>query len=338
MDANDAEPTRRCPCHTCLRVDARLLCLLALGFLLAAALARVVTLEGVAEAVPKDVLATAALPSTRPTRAPAPSPGSNCPSCALNVSLSAVVVSLNETRFRTATAAMHALGITKVIKKVPVPLNDSRILARFPPSTNSSKRMAGTLSNLLSFTEAFDEFAREPGDPQAWRLFLEEDVGLNPTLAPDVIYRAIVYGMELARTDGFLRLGVCGDTKLTRGKSWDAMSKVERNGVAFERSKGRCVHATAATRWRSATVMQSLESSKRGMPGYLKFGFELYFDVRLHRYEVVHNGYVSSIQHANTWQHVLGGLQDCLRHVAHGKGRDDAGRHLSGPGGHAKLA
>ena len=189
--------------------------------------------------------------------------------------LSAVILSLNETRYNSAAALVKSLGILNVRRKVPIKRNDSRISSRISPPDTARRR--GYLSNYLSFSDTWKEFGAESGDPNDWQVFLEDDVVLPGNMTSSKILDAIFYGMQLAEMDGFLRFGVCGPRVKKQ------FGTVEREGVVYTRVAGRCSHAYALARWRAEGFEDMLESSRANMPHYLKDQFEVVLDVKFHR-------------------------------------------------------
>jgi hypothetical protein len=127
------------------------------------------------------------------------------------------------------------------------------------------------------------------GDKHEWRVFVEDDVWIARGVdrSGERVLDAVRFGSELARSDGFMRLGSCAP--FYRGGE-----AVTHDNVRFARAAGRCAHAYALARWRAETFWADMESKKIPPPpdAYQAGPWEIFMDVRFFGYELAKPAWV----------------------------------------------
>lgn len=89
--------------------------------------------------------------------------------------------------------------------------------------------------------------------PHDFAIIVEDDVTLHDDLSVSAARAAILHGFDLARSDGWLYLGIC-QTRC-KNESWFGEVSFAKCGG------GVCSHAIAVTKHRAATLIQDLHTS-----------------------------------------------------------------------------
>ena len=82
----------------------------------------------------------------------------------------------------------------------------------------------------------------------------EDDVALHDDLSTTDARKVILHGMDLARNDGVLYLGICEPTCLAETEQWLGSYK-------FTQCYGYCAHAVAVTKAKAATYMDEMHAA-----------------------------------------------------------------------------
>ena len=89
---------------------------------------------------------------------------------------------------------------------------------------------------------------------QGFACIFEDGVALHEDVTHSVARRAILHGMDLARTDGLLSLGSCGPP------CWDTPSASLQH-VEFRKCDAPCSHGVCVTKQKSGTLMSEMRGA-----------------------------------------------------------------------------
>ena len=171
--------------------------------------------------------------------------------------LSAVVLSIHHHRFLHTRNILAQLNFD-VMHEKPIGYDSPYLqelynsLEMFKGIPLDQEWQRKTFSNYATFRRAIQGFANEPEElscAEDWRFFFEDDIALHPG-APSPVC-SIRRGMELARTEGIVYLGICGSACFP----WN---KELHQGVNFERCYGTCAHAFGVTKWKAGKILDTL--------------------------------------------------------------------------------
>ena len=141
-------------------------------------------------------------------------------------------------------------------------------------------------SLLVAWKQALHHLAHHPGlEPHDWGIIVEDDISLHGDVSLAAAQAAILHGFDLARSEGWLYLGMCTATCSTE-------TEQVYQGLTFAKSTGFCSHALAFTKHRAATIFSDMHRSMREdyMPvhGSREFGESI--DQLLEQYSHGSNG------------------------------------------------
>ena len=89
--------------------------------------------------------------------------------------------------------------------------------------------------------------------PHDFALVVEDDISLHDDLSASTARRAILHGFEVARSDGWMYLGICQTRCANESK---------HEGVAFAKcGSGVCSHAIAVTKHKAATLLKDVHTA-----------------------------------------------------------------------------
>lgn len=142
-------------------------------------------------------------------------------------------------------------------------------------------------SLLAAWEHVLQHVAHHPDlAPHDFAICVEDDISLHDDLSLAAAQAAILHGFELARSDGWLYLGVCWP------RCWDESAQVFQ-GLNYSRCSGECTHALAFTKHKAATMLMDL---RVGMKDYMSAqGQDTYrvgeaIDQMMATYSYVRNG------------------------------------------------
>ena len=173
------------------------------------------------------------------------------------LNFSAVVLSVHPRRFQTTENILSKIFVS-VVKETPILYKSLALqsafksLSMFNGTTLSSTVDKKVFSNYVTFRKVIHEFANEPpsiSNDLDWRFFFEDDVALH--LGANYPACNIRKGIDLARTDGIIYLGICGPTCYT----W---SSEYHEGILYQRCYGTCAHAFGLTKWKATRILETL--------------------------------------------------------------------------------
>lgn len=127
-------------------------------------------------------------------------------------------------------------------------------------------------SNLLSFIEILDDFAREPASQSLeddWLLIFEDDIAFHPGASEPTC--DLLEGLHVSSDDGIVFLGKCNSPKCKKMKETKSGTELSRC------TEGTCAHAWAVKKWKArllpgATLALLCHSS---LPPYMDLGLRL---------------------------------------------------------------
>ena len=90
----------------------------------------------------------------------------------------------------------------------------------------------------------------ESGNLNDWRVFVEDDVGVNARISQKEVLPVLLKSLELARRDGVF----CCLHRFTE-------ATVLLNEVELRKGRGRCSQTYAMTRWKALGLWAQLESN-----------------------------------------------------------------------------
>ena len=93
----------------------------------------------------------------------------------------------------------------------------------------------------------------ESGNLNDWRVFVEDDVGVNARISPNEVLPVILKSLEFARRDGLVFFAIC----LHRFTE----ATVLLNEIELRKGRGRCSQTYAMTRWKALGLWAQLESN-----------------------------------------------------------------------------
>ena len=196
--------------------------------------------------------------------------------------LKATILSADQQRFDATRTVLSPLFEVK--REVPLSINDPALFRlisifktlrgrNFTASTPDRERKA--FSNFLAFHEAiwshaWDKRTKSDG----WRFFFEDDVALHPNVTSPLCN--IMHGIEIARSDGILYLGLCAPRCIL----WDIF-RSENKGLDYQKCSGTCAHAFGLTKWKAQSILELMQVLRQE---YHKFDEQVYFDIGLFSY------------------------------------------------------
>ena len=126
----------------------------------------------------------------------------------------------------------------------------------------SDERVQRYMSLLAAWRHALGHIAHHPDLlPDEWALAFEDDISLHDNLTLSAARAAVLRGFSLARTEGWLYLGMC--LREGHGRCWQETA-VEHGGVEYAKCNGVCSHALAFTKRRAATMLADMHASMKG--------------------------------------------------------------------------
>ena len=117
------------------------------------------------------------------------------------------------------------------------------------------------MSLLAAWRHVLSHIAHHPDlGPDEWALAFEDDISLHDNLTLAAARAAILHGFSLARTDGWLYLGVCQTGG--HGQCWNGTTVIH-NGVEYAKCTGVCSHALAFTKRKAGTMLADMHASMK---------------------------------------------------------------------------
>ena len=112
-------------------------------------------------------------------------------------------------------------------------------------------------SLLLAWKRILHLIAHHPDlAPNDFAIVFEDDISLHDKMSPAAARAAILHGFDLARTDGWVYLGICWPTCFNE-------SLHEYQGHVYTKCGGGCAHAVGITKQRAATLLLDAHSSMK---------------------------------------------------------------------------
>ena len=179
----------------------------------------------------------------------------------------AYVISGNSERWEHARGALAMLHITaERVMPVEPSLRQAKAMYAFHDYDKSANltdiHLTRDMSLLAAWRHTLGHIAHHPDlAPDEWALAVEDDISLHDNLTLSAARAAILQGFKLARTEGWLYLGVC--LAEGHGACFESTT-VEHNGVEFAKCYGVCSHALAFTKRKAGTMLADMHASMKG--------------------------------------------------------------------------
>ena len=117
------------------------------------------------------------------------------------------------------------------------------------------------MSLLAGWRQVLSHIAHHPDlAPDEWALAFEDDISLHDNLTLSSARAAILHGFSLARTQGWLYLGVCVNKNRADQQCLEDTAVVV-DGLEYTKCVGVCSHALAFTKRKAGTILADVRAS-----------------------------------------------------------------------------
>ncbi|KAK9834875.1 hypothetical protein WJX81_005664 [Elliptochloris bilobata] len=142
-------------------------------------------------------------------------------------------------------------------------------------------------SLLATWERLLQHIAGDPDMAESdFALIFEDDIALHDDLSHAAARRAILHGLDIARDDGLLTLGICVPDCQNVSAEW-------YEGIQYDKCASLCSHAIAVTKLRAVTLMDQLHEAIH--IDFKKWEYDSYYhghciDQLLRLYAYAHGG------------------------------------------------
>ena len=124
-------------------------------------------------------------------------------------------------------------------------------------------------SLVAAWERLLQHIANDPDmETDDFACIFEDDIALHDELSHKAARRAVLHGMDLARADGLLNLGICRpDCQNASSRWWE--------GNLYQKCASLCTHALAVTKGKASTLMSEVHEAIHA--DFKAWGYQSYY-------------------------------------------------------------